>query len=192
MTGKDCVGIAADRRLGAQGHTISINFERIFEMGPKLYIGLPGLATDTQTVSQRLKFRMNLFELQENRRMRPETFANMTSGLLYEHRFGPYFVEPVVAGLDEKTNKPYVCCMDLLGCITETEDFALAGCCEEQAFGMCETLWRPNMGPDELFESLSQSLLNAMDRDANTGWGAVVYIIEKDKVTKRYLKTRMD
>lgn len=65
MTGKDCVGIAADRRLGAQGHTISINFERIFEMGPKLYIGLPGLATDTQTVSQRLKFRMNLFELQE-------------------------------------------------------------------------------------------------------------------------------
>ncbi|OQR69806.1 hypothetical protein BIW11_12040 [Tropilaelaps mercedesae] len=192
MTGKECVGIASDRRFGARGHTISTDFERIFEMGSKLYLGLPGLATDTQTVAQRIKFRLNLFELQENRRMKPKTFSQMTSGLLYEHRFGSYYVEPVVAGLDEKTNKPFVCAMDVIGCITETDNFALAGCGTQQAYGMCETLWRPNMEPEELFESLSQALLNAMDREASTGWGAVVYIIEKDKVTKRFLKTRMD
>lgn len=47
-------------------------------------------------------------------------------------------------------------------------------------------------GPDELFETISQSLLNAVDRDALSGWGAHVYIIEKDKVTKRLLKGRQD
>lgn len=46
--------------------------------------------------------------------------------------------------------------------------------------------------PDELFETISQSLLNAVDRDALSGWGAHVYIIEKDKVTKRLLKGRQD
>lgn len=47
-------------------------------------------------------------------------------------------------------------------------------------------------GPDELFETISQALLNAVDRDALSGWGANVYIIEKDKVTKRLLKGRQD
>jgi len=47
-------------------------------------------------------------------------------------------------------------------------------------------------GPDELFETISQALLSAVDRDALSGWGAHVYIIEKDKVTKRLLKGRQD
>jgi 20S proteasome subunit beta 3 len=57
---------------------------------------------------------------------------------------------------------------------------------------MCESLWEPDMEPDTLFEAISQALLNAMDRDAVSGWGAVVHIIEKDKVTTRSLKGRMD
>lgn len=55
-------------------------------MGPHLYVGLPGLATDTQTVQQRLKFRLNLYELREGRRMNPTVFASMLSNLLYERR----------------------------------------------------------------------------------------------------------
>jgi 20S proteasome subunit beta 3 len=47
-------------------------------------------------------------------------------------------------------------------------------------------------GPEDLFETISQALLNATDRDALSGWGAHVYIIEKDKVTKRLLKGRQD
>lgn len=46
--------------------------------------------------------------------------------------------------------------------------------------------------PEDLFETISQALLNAVDRDALSGWGAYVYIIEKDKVTKRLLKGRQD
>lgn len=47
-------------------------------------------------------------------------------------------------------------------------------------------------GPEDLFETISQALLNAVDRDALSGWGAHVYIIEKDKVTQRLLKGRQD
>jgi 20S proteasome subunit beta 3 len=49
-----------------------------------------------------------------------------------------------------------------------------------------------HQSPDELFETISQALLSAVDRDALSGWGAHVYIIEKDKVTKRLLKGRQD
>lgn len=50
MIGKDCVAIAADKRLGVQAQTVSTNFQKIFEMNDRLYVGLPGLATDVITV----------------------------------------------------------------------------------------------------------------------------------------------
>ena len=57
---------------------------------------------------------------------------------------------------------------------------------------MCETLWFEDMNPDQLFEGVAQALMNACDRDASAGWGGIVHIIEKDKVTTRTLKARMD
>ncbi len=60
-------------------------------------------------------------------------------------RFGPYFVEPVVAGLDPKTGEAYIATMDLIGCPMETKDFVVGGTCSEQLYGMCESLWNPDM-----------------------------------------------
>lgn len=192
MKGKNCVAIASDKRLGAQNHTVAMDFKKIYEVGPQLYIGLPGFASDTITVSQRLQFRVNLYELRENRKIKPKTLMALTSNMLYERRFGPYFIEPVVAGLDPKTNEPYIANADVIGCINEPNDFVVCGTSEEMAFGMCEALWKPDLEPDDLFEVISQSLVNAFDRDAGAGWGGVVYLIEKDKVTVKHLKTRMD
>lgn len=157
-----------------------------------MFLGLAGLQTDIITVQKRLEFRKNLYEIRENRTMHPERYASMLSNFLYEHRFGPYFIEPVIAGLDPKTFKPYICSMDLIGCLSSPKDFSVVGTCEEQLYGMCETLWKEGLEPDDLFETISQAMMNAFDRDAITGWGATVYIIEKDKITARTLKTRMD
>ncbi|KAB7499408.1 Proteasome subunit beta type-3 [Armadillidium nasatum] len=176
MTGKNCVAIATDLRFGTQFSLIQKQFERVFQVGPKLFVGLPGLTTDTQTVLQRLKFRIKMYEMREGRRVQPKVLMAMIQNLLYERRFGPYFVSPIIAGLDEN-DKPYICCFDLIGCSTDPEDFVTAGTCEESLYGLCETLWRKDLEPDDLFEVISQSLLNAVDRDAISGMGAVVHII---------------
>nr|QBH73450.1 proteasome subunit beta type protein [Isotomurus palustris] len=191
MKGENCVAIAADKRFGIQLQTIGMDWERIFPAGEKLFVGIPGLATDTQTVSQRLKFRTNLYELRENRNVTPQVLSTMVSNFLYEHRFGYYFVEPIIAGLDAK-NEPFISGFDLIGCEVLPEDFVVAGTCDNQLYGMCESLWKPKMNPDELFETISQALVNACDRDAISGWGAKVYIIEPTKVTIRNIRTRMD
>jgi 20S proteasome subunit beta 3 len=192
MKGEGCVAIASDRRFGIQAQTVAMDFEKIFPMGQRLYIGLAGLATDVQTVSERLKFRVNMYELRENRRMKPKTLLSVVSNMLYERRFGPYFVEPVIAGLDNATGEPFIASLDLIGCPMVTEDFVVSGTCNEQMYGMCESLWRPGMNADELSENISQALLNSVDRDAVSGWGGIVHIIEMDKVTTKVLKARMD
>lgn len=192
MKGKNCVAIATDHRFGVQAQTIDTTFEKVFQFNPRMFVGLVGLQTDILTVKDRLMFRKNLYEVRENREMTPKVFSSMLSNLLYEKRFGPFFVEPVIAGLDPKTFEPFICNMDLIGCANIPDDFVVGGTCAEQLYGMCETLWRPNLEPDVLFEIISQALVNAFDRDASSGWGASVYIIEQDKITKKTLKTRMD
>lgn len=74
----------------------------------------------------------------------------------------------------------------------ETEDFVVSGTCSEQMYGMCESLWEPNLEADDLFETISQAILNAVDRDAMSGMGIIVHLIEKDKITTKTLKARMD
>lgn len=192
MVGKDCVAIASDTRMGVQAQTVSTNFQKIYPMGDRLMIGLSGLATDVQTLSQRLEYRLEMYKLRENKEIKPEPFMNLVASMLYEKRFGPYFIEPVIAGLEPGTNKPFIASADLIGCTMKTDNFVVAGTCEDNLYGMCESLWEPDLEPDDLFETISQALMNAVDRDALSGWGGVVHIIEKDKVTTRRLKCRQD
>lgn len=191
MAGKDCVGIAADRRLGAQLTTIATDFTKVFRMTDKIYVGLAGLATDVQTLKNLLDFRLNLYRLKEERDMSPEVFSHLLSALLYEKRFGPYFVEPIVAGLDDK-NQPFLSGMDLIGASVRESTFVVSGTCTGNLYGMCESLFQPNMDEHKLFETLAQALLSSVDRDAMSGWGGVVHIITKDGVTTKELKGRQD
>jgi 20S proteasome subunit beta 3 len=134
---------------------------------------------------------MKMYSMREERDMKPATFSHMLSSLLYEKRFGPYFVEPVVAGLDA-SGAPYISAMDLIGAPVLTKDFVVAGSSSENLYGMAESLWRPDLAPEDLFETVSQVLLASQDRDAMAGWGAVVHVITAEGVTTRELKARMD
>ena len=191
MAGKNCIGIASDTRLGAQAQTVSCNFQKVFKMNDRIFVGLAGLASDVQTMENILKFRQNLYQLREERPMTPKVFSNLLSNVLYEKRFGPYFIEPVVAGLDSK-NQPFLSGMDLIGAPVYTDNFVVSGTATANMYGMCETLYKEDMEPEELFETLSQALLASVDRDALSGWGAVVHIITPEGVTSRELKGRQD
>jgi len=197
MVGKDCVAIASDLRLGQQSVSLAHKFEKVFPVNDKLYIGLSGLATDTYTLREHLRFRVNMYRMKEEREITPETFTHLVSSTLYEKRFGPFFIEPVVAGLTTPTAlnpnpKPFISTMDTIGCITTPKDFAVAGTATDKLYGVAEGLWEPDLEPEDLFETISQTLLNAVDRDALSGWGAVVHVITQDKVVTRYLRGRMD
>lgn len=191
MVGKDCIAIASDMRLGSQSLGVSNNFEKIFNYD-HVFFGLTGLASDVITVNEDFRKKTNLYKMREERSMEPQTFANLVSSSLYERRFGPWFVGPIVAGINSKSGIPFVCGFDSIGCIDFAKDFIVSGTASDQLFGMCEALYEPDLEPEDLFECISQALLNAADRDALSGWGAVVYIVTKEKVIKRYLKSRQD
>ncbi|CAJ0581373.1 unnamed protein product, partial [Mesorhabditis spiculigera] len=192
MAGNECVCLATDLRFGEQMTTVAVDQKKIHKISDKAYLGLAGFASDAKTVLEKVQFRKSLYELRENRKMKPEVLATMVSNLCYQHRFGSYFTEPLVAGLDPVTHKPYICAMDTIGCIAAPRDFVAVGTGQEYLLGVCETFWRENMNAEELFEATAQSMLSALERDAASGWGAVVYTITKDKVNISTIKGRLD
>ena len=145
MVGKDCVAIACDLRLGLQSLTVSNNFPKVFSYSPSVYLGLSGLATDVQTVSDTFRYKVNMYRLREERNISPQTLANLVSSSLYEKRFGPWFVSPVIAGINHTSGQPFICGFDSIGCIDFAKDFIVSGTASEQLFGTCEGLWEPDL-----------------------------------------------
>ncbi|TDG48845.1 hypothetical protein AWZ03_004748 [Drosophila navojoa] len=192
MQGKDCVAISTDRRLSLSSYTIGEDFEKIFNLAPRLYVGVTGLQADILTVQERLGCRRNVYEINTNSLVTPKIVTELLSHMLYQHRFAPFHVESIVAGMDPYTLEPYLCNMDLLGWSTVSSDFVVVGTCTEQMIGTCESLWEPNMDADRLFEAISRAMISAGCRDTISGCGMKVYLIEHDKVTVRLVKTRMD
>jgi len=222
MTGKNCVVLASDRRFGVQQQTISSELDRLHKVNDRTWVAMPGLVTDVQTLISKFNYRTKIYKMREERDIAPRTFAAMVSSMLYEKRFGPFFVEPIVAGLEIVSNKekekekktekdsetdekfvenaekgdpqyrPFICAMDLIGAPVYNTEFLVGGTANEQLYGICEALYRPNLDPEDLFETVSQCLLAAVDRDCLSGWGAQVVILTKEGATVRQIKSRQD
>lgn len=191
MKGKNCVAVAMDRRLGAQFKLVSTNFQRVFQMTDKVLAGFIGLGGDIQTLASELKSKLNIYSLKENRSIAPKTLATMLSHLQYKRRFAPYFIEPLIAGLDSN-NQPYLATADSIGCMCDDDGFFCIGTGSENMLGICESFYREDLEAEDLFEVISQSLLSGLDRDAFSGWGAVVFMITPTGITAKTLKARMD
>merc|ERR1712216_1035410 len=81
----------------------------------------------------------------------------------------------VVAGLDPETGEPFITGMDLIGAMAPTTNFVVCGNNEESLFGVCESMYKENLEPEELFEVIAQCLLAGVNRDCLSGWGGVVH-----------------
>ena len=110
-------------------------------------------------------------------------------------RFGPYFVAPVVAGLDKISDteyRPVISTYDSIGYNQHSNKIEVAGTGSDLLYGVAETFYKEDMNADELYEVLSNCILSALDRDSLSGWGAYIYVLTPEGVTVRSLKTRMD
>ena len=83
-----------------------------------------------------MKFRTNLYELREQRKLKPVVLYNMLTNMLYERRFGPYFVYALVIGLDPKTGETFVYDSDNIGAISDNVNLATVGTASEYIFGL--------------------------------------------------------
>lgn len=191
ICGKDSVILIGDKRMGQGPITTTTNRTSIFKINNKAFIGLSGFLPDSQEVIERIKTYVGLFEVNEGKEISVIELMNLLSYILYAERTKNYFyVQPIVVGIDEN-NKPRAFSMDCLGSTTEYH-YVSTGTAENNLTGLAETLYAENMDDTQLFTCGMQAFLNAVDRDALSGWGAECFIIKDGEITKRTVEGRND
>lgn len=175
-------------------------------------VAFSGMEGDVQSLSQELSIQVssklqrgNLgFMSSRTRTVSPRAMATLTSHVLYGRRQAPYYVEPLVVGLEEAVEnakssskassrlRPFLCSHDLIGAQSRSEAFVCAGVASKSMYGTAEALWRPGLKSDELAEVCGKAFLSALERDCLSGYGAVVYLMTKDGIIEYDLACRND
>mmetsp|Transcript_15538 Transcript_15538/g.37178 ORF Transcript_15538/g.37178 Transcript_15538/m.37178 type:complete len:314 (-) Transcript_15538:50-991(-) len=132
--------------------------------------------------------------LSSSRRISPRSMAALTSRILYGRRQSPYFVEPIVAGLEQERvglrdhhqsgappvvprYRPFLCSHDVIGAQSKSHSFVCSGAASKSMHGTAEALWQPDLEPEELVRVCGRAFLSALERDCLSGYGAIVYLI---------------
>mmetsp|Transcript_32562 Transcript_32562/g.94307 ORF Transcript_32562/g.94307 Transcript_32562/m.94307 type:complete len:86 (-) Transcript_32562:248-505(-) len=76
-----------------------------------------------------------------------------------------------------------MCSQDPLGAPVYADDFVVSGSSAPSLMGICQSRFRPKMGPDELCRTVAECLTAALERDCLTGSGIVVYVIDSSGMT---------
>lgn len=202
MAGKNSVAVAVDQRFAsaAMGHALlQVTKPPILLMSNNVLVASIGLQTDVQSLQQELAVLLDrtksrgLLGIAKSHELSPKTVASIASYILYRRKQTPYYVEPLVAGLDVKTGKPYLCSMDMIGARSEPMSFVCSGAASKSLQGTAEAWWRKDMMEEELVKVCGEAFLSAIERDCLSGYGCVVYLVSAEKGIVEYeLESRTD
>ena len=129
-----------------------------------------------------------MYQLRENRDMNVRAFIALVGSTLYDHRFSPFYINPVIAGLEK--GEPIIASSDYIGCMTVNEDFACDGTAGDNFLGLMESYSRKDLSPQELSDITANVLLSGIDRDIMSGWGAMTFLMTEDGIQIKNLKTK--
>jgi 20S proteasome subunit beta 3 len=185
MAGNGCVALAVDKRFGTGPQMVNVVTRKVLMPHSQLMVAFTGLEGDIQSLLQELQVQVEsktargTLLTSRRRPISPRAMACLTSHVLYSRRGSPYYVEPLIVGLDDD-HLPFLCAQDVIGAQSKSQAFVCAGVATKSMYGIAEALWRPNLAPEELVQVCGKAFLSALERDCLSGYGAVIYLITKD------------
>lgn len=201
LAGKNYVVFGADTRLNGDFciHTRD-DRSKLFQLTDRTFLASTGMQADRLQLQQMLKYRIRWYQYNNGGKV-PSTkaIAQLTSTMLYQRRFFPYYTFNIILGLDE--NGAGVCySYDPVG---STEPYAYGACGSASNFVqplMDCLLTRqhmtfqapPELTLEEALELLKNAFTGAAERDILTGDSVCFYIITAEGIRTEILELRKD
>jgi proteasome beta subunit len=123
----------------------------------------------------------NLYSMDVGRPISVRSASKLLANVLFNRRYAPLITQTIVGGLDEEGPSVYV--LDMLGSLIP-DKYAAVGSGTETAIGVIEEGYKDNMPLTEAKELVIRSIKAAINRDAMSGDGIDIVIINKDGVTE--------
>ncbi|KAJ1937171.1 Proteasome subunit beta type-6 [Kickxella alabastrina] len=199
IAGADYVIVASDTRQSNGGYSINSRTEpKAFKLSNNVVLATSGFAADAKRLVEVLEQNALTYFYKHNKQMTAPAMAQMLSNTLYGRRFFPYYVFPILAGVDAQ-GKGALFAYDPVGNMERVN---------YQAYGSAAALVQPFLdnvvgfknqrgadpnrliGRDEAMRFAVDAFTSATERDIYTGDWLDIFIIDKDGVKheKRELK----
>ncbi|HEU5460681.1 MAG TPA: archaeal proteasome endopeptidase complex subunit beta [Nitrososphaeraceae archaeon] len=174
----DGVVLAADTRASAGMFIADRRVMKIQNVDKHLGMTIAGGVADAQNLVDTMRYNANLYRINNKRIIPVQSAARLCSNILFNQRYFPYYVQIIMAGYEGKgTGQIYN--IDLFGSLTE-EKFISTGSGSPVAYGYLESEFKENMSVDEAYKVALQAIAAAIRRNAGTGDGINVVIIDKN------------
>lgn len=173
---KEGVILGSDRRASKGFFIGSKITQKIAKVDDTLAIAIAGQLSDAEYLIRVAKAERKLLELRRGFPLTVKESSRLIANLAYSglKSYQPYFVELIVAGVDD--NGGHIYAADMSGAIT-TEDFASSGSGSPIAYGVLESVYHKNVTNEEAKEIATKAVAAAMERDPGSGNGIDVLVI---------------
>jgi proteasome beta subunit len=170
------VVLGSDRRASKGFFIGSKITQKIAKVDDTLAIAIAGQLSDAEYLIRVAKAERKLLELRRGFPLTVKESSRLIANIAYSglKSYQPYFVELLVAGVDD--NGGHIYAADMSGAIT-TEDFASSGSGSPIAYGVLESVYHKNITNEEAKEIATKAVAAAMERDPGSGNGIDVLVI---------------
>ncbi|MBI2107572.1 proteasome subunit beta [Candidatus Woesearchaeota archaeon] len=186
----DGLVLAADKRA-TSGYLISYKkFEKVIRITDNIVVTVAGTVSDVQLLVKYLKAELKLKDIRTGKVSSVKEAANLLSTFVYNNIRRMSMIVGVshfiMGGRDNEGYHLYDLSPD--GSIALVDDYISSGSGSVMAFGVLETLYKPNMTVDEGVKLIAKAINAAIQRDIASGNGIDIVTITKDGVKKVFSK----
>ena len=173
---KEGVVLGSDRRASKGFFIGSKITQKIARIDDTLAVAIAGQLSDAEYMIKAAKAERRLLELRRGFPFTVKESARLIANLAYSglKNYQPYFVELLVAGVDEGGG--HILSADMSGAITD-EDFASSGSGSPIAYGVLESAYTRDLTNEQAKQIATKAVAAAMERDPGSGNGIDVLVI---------------
>ena len=152
------------------------NTQKMFPVDAHLALTTAGLVGDAQMIARHLQAQAQLYRFKRDAPMPVRGAATLLGNILNQSRYSPYWVQLIVGGIDHKGGSIYS--VDSAGGAIQ-DPWTVTGSGSAFAYGVLEDRIEPTTPVKEAVDLAIRALNAAMRRDAASGNGMDVAIIDQ-------------
>jgi proteasome beta subunit len=180
---KDFVILSAEKRMTYGSYVVAKHVKKVFKVTDSVGAAAAGLISDMQELFRQVSSLVKLRELETGKKTPVKSIAKLTSKLLYSHKLYPYYTQILIGGY---VDGPGLYSLDPLGSVIE-DNYMVIGTGAEVAIGILESGYREDLGVDEATDLVIKTIKTAIGRDALSGDGIDMMVIDKDGIRETSL-----
>jgi proteasome beta subunit len=176
MVCKDGVVMGTEHRATMGTLIAHKTTQKLFKIDENLGLTVAGLVGDAQVLARYLSAEVELYKLKRSTSMSVKAASTLMANILSGRRYFPYWVALVIGGMDPDGGHVYS--LDAAGGAIE-DTYVTTGSGSPYVYGVLEDNYKEGLSASEGVDLAIRSLSAAMKRDAASGDGIDIAIINK-------------